>query len=134
MKGVLVDSNVILDVFLNDLKWADWSQAKLEEYSDHTSLYINSIIYSEISIGFKLIEDLESGISKVGCRLLDIPKEALFLAGKAFIKYKKREGVKRTPLPDFFIGAQAAVLNLDLLTRDVSRYKTYFPTVKLITP
>lgn len=134
MKGILVDSNVILDVFLNDLKWANWSQTKLEEYSDQTALYINSIIYSEISIGFKLIEDLESALSKVGCQLLDIPKEALFLAGKAFMKYKKREGLKRIPLPDFFIGAQAAVLNLELLTRDVSRYQTYFPTVKLIGP
>lgn len=134
MKGVLVDSNVILDVFLNDLKWADWSESKLEEYSDHTSLYINSIIYSEISIGFKFIEDLESAIGKAGFQLLEIPKEALFLAGKVHIKYKRRKGVKRTPLPDFFIGAQAAVLNLDLLTRDVSRYQSYFPTVKLIAP
>jgi predicted nucleic acid-binding protein len=134
MKGVLVDSNVILDVFLNDLKWGDWSESKLEQYSDHTSLYINSIIYSEISIGFKLIEDLESAISKAGFQLLEIPKEALFLAGKAYIKYKRKKGVKRTPLPDFFIGAQAAVLNLDLLTRDVSRYQSYFPTVKLISP
>jgi predicted nucleic acid-binding protein len=134
MKGVLVDSNVILDVFLNDLKWADWSESKLEEYSDHTSLYINSIIYSEISIGFELIEDLESAISKAGFQLLEIPKEALFLAGKAYIKYKRRKGVKKTPLPDFFIGAQAAVLDLELLTRDVSRYQSYFPTVKLITP
>ena len=134
MKGVLVDSNVILDVFLNDLKWADWSEGKLEEYSDHTSLYINSIIYSEISIGFNFIEDLESAISKAGFQLLEIPKEALFLAGKAFIKYKRREGIKKTPLPDFFIGAQAAVLGLDLLTRDVARYQTYFPTVRLITP
>ena len=134
MKGVLVDSNVILDVFLNDVKWADWSESKLEEYSDHASLYINSIIYSEISIGFKLIEDLESAINKAGFQLLEIPKEALFLAGKAYIKYKRREGIKSTPLPDFFIGAQAAVLNLDLLTRDVSRYQTYFPTVKLIAP
>jgi predicted nucleic acid-binding protein len=134
MKGVLVDSNVILDVFLNDLKWADWSESKLEECSDHASLYINSIIYSEISIGFKLIEGLESAISKAGFQLLEIPKEALFLAGKAYIKYKRREGVKSTPLPDFFIGAQAAVLNLDLLTRDISRYQTYFPTVKLIAP
>lgn len=134
MKGVLVDSNVILDVFLNDLKWADWSEGKLEEYSDHTSLYINSIIYSEISIGFNFIEDLESAISKAGFQLLEIPKEALFLAGKAFIKYKRREGVKKTPLPDFFIGAQAAVLGLDLLTRDVARYQTYFPTVRLIKP
>jgi predicted nucleic acid-binding protein len=134
MKGVLVDSNVILDVFLNDLKWADWSEGKLEEYSDRTSLYINSIIYSEISTGFNFIEDLESAISKAGFQLLEIPKEALFLAGKAFIKYKRREGIKKTPLPDFFIGAQAAVLGLDLLTRDVARYQTYFPTVRLIKP
>jgi predicted nucleic acid-binding protein len=134
MKGVLVDSNVILDVFLNDLKWADWSESKLEEYSEHSSLYINSIIYSEISIGFNLIEDLESAIIKAGFQFLEIPKEALFLAGKAYIKYKKRKGVKTTPLPDFFIGAQAAVLDLDLLTRDVSRYQTYFPTLKLIAP
>jgi predicted nucleic acid-binding protein len=134
MKGVLVDSNVILDVFLNDLKWADWSESKLVEYSEHTSLYINAIIYSEISIGFELIEDLESALGKAGFQLLEIPKEALFLAGKAYIEYKRRTGVKRTPLPDFFIGAQAAVLNLPLLTRDVSRYKSYFPTVELIAP
>lgn len=134
MKGVLVDSNVILDVFLNDLKWADWSELKLEECSDHTSLYINSIIYSEISIGFELIEDLEFAITKAGFQLLEIPKEALFLAGKAYRKYKRRKGVKSTPLPDFFIGAQAAVLDLELLTRDVSRYQSYFPTVKLIAP
>ena len=134
MKGVLVDSNIILDVFLNDLKWADWSESKLEEYSVQTSLYINSIIYSEISIGFELIEDLESAISKAGFQLLEIPKEALFLAGKTYVKYKRRKGVKRTPLPDFFIGAQAAVLDLELLTRDVSRYESYFPTVKLIAP
>lgn len=134
MKGVLVDSNIILDVFLNDLKWADWSESKLEEYCVQTSLYINSIIYSEISIGFELIEDLESAISKAGFQLLELPKEALFLAGKAYIKYRRRKGVKRTPLPDFFIGAQAAVLNLELLTRDISRYQSYFPTVKLIAP
>ena len=134
MKGILVDSNVILDVFLNDLKWADWSESKLEEYSHQASLYINSIIYSEISIGFERIEDLESAISKAGFQLLEIPKEALFLAGKAYIKYKRRKGVKRTPLPDFFIGAQSAVSNLELLTRDVSRYQSYFPTVNLIAP
>jgi predicted nucleic acid-binding protein len=134
MKGILVDSNIILDVFLNDLKWADWSESKLEEYSVQTSLYINSIIYSEISIGFELIEDLESAISRAGLQLLEIPKEALFLAGKVYVKYKRRKGVKRTPLPDFFIGAQAAVLDLELLTRDVSRYQSYFPTVKLIAP
>jgi len=134
MKGVLVDSNIVLDVFLNDPKWADWSESKLDEYDQLTILYINSIVYSEISIGFKRIEDLESAIAKAGLQMLEIPKEALFLAGKAYLKYKKRKGTKRTPLPDFFIGAQAAVQNLDLITRDVSRYQSYFPTVKLITP
>ncbi len=134
MKGVFVDSNIVLDVFLNDPKWADWSESKLDEYDQLGILYINSIVYSEISIGFKRIEDLESAIAKAGLQMLEIPKEALFLAGKAYLKYKKRKGTKRTPLPDFFIGAQAAVQNLDLITRDVSRYQSYFPTVKLITP
>ena len=134
MKGVIVDSNVILDVFLDDLNWADWSESKLEKYSYSSLLYINSIIYSEISIGFKLIEELETAVGKAGLQLLEIPKEALFLAGKVFLEYKRRKGIKKTPLPDFFIGAQAAVLHLDLLTRDVSRYQSYFPTVKLITP
>jgi predicted nucleic acid-binding protein len=134
MKGVLVDSNIVLDVFLNDPKWADWSESKLDEYDKFGILYINSIVYSEISIGFERIEDLESAIAKAGFQMLEIPKEALFLAGKAFLKYKKRKGTKRTPLPDFFIGAQAAILNLDLITRDISRYQRYFPTVKLINP
>jgi len=134
MKGVLVDSNIILDVFLNDPNWADRSESMLEEYAQNSLLYINSISYSEISIGFELIEDLESAVAKAGFQMLEIPKEALFLAGKAYLSYKKRKGAKRTPLPDFFIGAQAAVLNLDLITRDVSRYRAYFPTLKLITP
>lgn len=134
MKGVLVDSNVILDVFLNDPDWADWSEATLEKYFHHAALYINSIIYSEISIGFELIEDLESAVARAGFQMLEIPKEALFLAGKACLKYKRRKGVQRTPLPDFYIGAQAAVLNLGLITRDISRYRSYFQTVKLITP
>ncbi len=134
MKRIVVDSNVILDVFLNDPRWADWSEEKMEECGYHSVLCINTIIYSEISIGFSLIENLESAISKAGFQMLEIPKEALFLAGKAYLKYKRRKGVKNTPLPDFFIGAQAAVLNCDLLTRDVSRYRSYFPTVNLITP
>ncbi len=134
MKGVLVDSNIVLDVFLNDPKWADWSELKLDEYDQLGILYINSIVYSEISIGFDRIEDLESAIARAGFQMLEITKEALFLAGKAYHKYKKRKGTKRTPLPDFFIGAQAAVQNLDLITRDISKYQSYFPTVKLITP
>jgi hypothetical protein len=134
MKGVLVDSNIILDVFLNDPTWADWSEITLEKYSRQATLYINSIIYSEVSISFIHIEDLEAAIAKAGFQMLEIPKEALFLAGKVYLKYKKRKGVKRTPLPDFFIGAQASVLDIDLITRDISRYRTYFPKVTLITP
>ena len=97
MNGVLVDSNVILDVFLNDPNWADWSETTLEKYFHHTSLYINSIVYSEISIGFELIEDLEFAITKAGVQMFEIPKEALFLAGKVYLKYKRRKGVKKTP-------------------------------------
>ena len=85
-------------------------------------------------LAYHIIEELEIAVGKAGLQLLEIPKEALFLAGKAFLKYKRKKGMKKTPLPDFYIGAQAAVLNLDLLTRDVSRYQSYFPTVKLIAP
>jgi predicted nucleic acid-binding protein len=133
-KGVLVDSNIILDVFTDDPNWADWSESMLEEYSNVSTLYINFIVYSEISIGFNRIEDLESAIIGAGFQMLDFPKEALFLAGKAFLKYKKKRGARSSPLPDFFIGAQAAVLNIALITRDVSRYRSYFPTVNLISP
>ncbi|MBN1471220.1 MAG: type II toxin-antitoxin system VapC family toxin [Syntrophaceae bacterium] len=134
MKGLLVDSNIILDVFLDDPIWAEWSETALSEYAIHTPLYINQIIYSEISIGFKRIEELEMAISKSGFRMLEIPKESLFLAGKVFLKYRKSKGVKMSPLPDFFIGAQAAVLDLELITRDKNRYQTYFPTIKIISP
>ena len=134
MKGLLVDSNVILDLFLDDPNWADWSESVLANYGDHATLYINAIIYTEVSIGFEKIEELESAISKAGFQLLEIPKEALFLAGKAYLKYRKGKGIKKSPLPDFYIGAQAAVLDLDLITRDEGRYRTYFPTVRMICP
>ncbi len=134
MKGVLVDSNVILDIFLNDPDWADWAESILGEYSVTSTLNVNPIVYSEVSIGFECIEDLELAINKGGFQLLGFPKEALFLAGKAFLKYRRAKGVKRPPLPDFYVGAQAAVLGMDLITRDTSRYRTYFPTVKLISP
>ncbi len=134
MKGVLVDSNIILDVLLDDPSWADWSESILDKHSNSGTLYINPVIYSEISIGFARIEDLESVVTRAGFQMLDIPKEALFLAGKAFLNYRKRKGLRRSPLPDFFIGAQAAVLGLKLITRDVARYRSYFPTVRLITP
>jgi predicted nucleic acid-binding protein len=134
MKGVLVDSNVILDVFLNDPNWADWSQGVLEELSAANRLFINAMIYAEVSIGFERIEELESALRRAGFILLDIPKEALFLAGKVFLRYKKRQGKRRFPLPDFFIGAQAAVMELTLLTRDARRYRSYFPSLRLISP
>lgn len=134
MKGVLIDSNVILDIFEDDQKWAEWSESTLNHYSLSHALYINSIIYSEVSIGFKQIEELEKAIVGCGFQMLQMPKEALFLAGKVFLKYRKQKGGKLSPLPDFFIGAHAAVLGLELITRAVSRYRTYFPTVHLITP
>lgn len=134
MHGLLVDSNILLDVFLDDPQWADWSETALATYSIDTTLYINPIVYTEVSIGFDRIEDLETAILKAGFKMLDIPKEALFLAGKAFLNYRRRKGAKKSPLPDFYIGAHAAVLGIDLITRDTNRYKSYFPTVKLISP
>ena len=134
MRGVLVDSNIILDVFVDDPEWADWSEAKLAEFSSKTNLYINPVVYSEVSIGFKRIEELESALNRGGFQMLEIPKEALFLAGKAYLKFRKSRGSERSPLPDFYIGAQAAILSMDLITRDEKRYRTYFPTVKLISP
>ena len=134
MTKVLVDSNIILDLFLDDPKWAKWSETTLENQARHSTLCINPIIYTEISIGFKRIEDLEKAVFKACFQILEIPKEALFLAGKVFLMYRRRGGVKLSPLPDFYIGAQVAVLNLDLITRDISRYRSYFPAVNLISP
>ncbi len=134
MRGILVDSNIILDVFLDDPNWAEWSESKLEKFSSIAKLFINPVIYSEVSVGFKRIEELELALGRAGFQMLEIPKEALFLAGKVFLKYRKNRGTKRSPLPDFYIGAQAAIFEMGLLTRDVPRYRTYFPTVKLIGP
>jgi len=134
MSGILVDSNIILDIFEEDPIWIEWSISSLERYSYTEDLYINPVIYSEVSICFNRIEELETALSGCGFKTQQIPKESLFLAGKAFLKYKRLKGLKRSPLPDFFIGAHAAVNKLKLITRDVNRYKTYFPTVKLICP
>jgi len=134
MKGLLVDSNVILDLFLNDPHWADWSESVLAEHSACAILHINPIVYTEVSIGFERIEDLELALHEGGFKMLEIPKEALFLAGKVYLKYKRSGGAKGSPLPDFYIGAHAAVLGMDLITRDTGRYRTYFPTVKLVCP
>jgi len=134
MRGILVDSNIILDVFLDDPNWAEWSESKLIKFSSISKLFINSVIYSEISVGFKRIEELESALTHSDFQMLEISREALFLAGKVFLKYRKNRGTKISPLPDFYIGAQAAIFEMDLLTRDVTRYRTYFPTVRLISP
>ena len=134
MRKVLVDSNIILDVFLDDPNWAEWSESQLEKFSLITKLFINPVVYSEVSIGFKRIEELEIALNQAGFQMLEMPKEALFLAGKAFSKYRRKKGTKRSPLPDFYIGAQAAVFGMNLITRDPSRYRTYFPTVHIISP
>ena len=134
MKTTLVDSNVLLDIATNDPTWFDWSSQALESAANESPLAINAIIYAEVSIGFQRIEDLESAIPSTLFRRDALPFEAAFLAGKAFLQYRRRGGGRATPLPDFYIGAHAAVAGFRLLTRDPKRYQTYFPSVELIAP
>lgn len=134
MSMILVDTNVLLDLVLEDPKWGDWSLEKLETASLNDRLVINPIIYAELSIAFARIEELEAVLSEASLPIESIPREALFLAGKAFLGYRKRRGSKQGVLPDFFIGAHAAVTSSSILTRDVGRYRSYFPNVPLIAP
>jgi len=134
MRGVLVDSNVLLDVLTEDAVWYEWSSSALERCASESTLYVNPIIYAEVSIGFDRIEDLEAALPDEMFRRLPLPLEAAFLAGKAFVRYRRRGGTRTSTLPDFFIGAHAAVSGLRLLTRDGQRYKTYFPTVGFVSP
>ncbi len=134
MNTVLVDSNVLLDVFTRDAVWYTWSSTSLEQLSQDYLVAINPIIYAEISGRFSSIELLESSLPQGYFTKLDLPYEAAFLAGKAFRQYKKRGGQKTSPLSDFFIGAHAAISKMPLMTRDPSHYNAYFPTVELITP
>jgi len=129
-----VDSNVLLDVLTNDPVWSAWSAARLEECASEGALYINPLIYAEVSIGFDRIEQVETALPEASFRRLPLPSEAAFLAGKAFVRYRQQGGARASTLPDFFIGAHAAVADLRLLTRDASRYRTYFPTVRIIAP
>jgi hypothetical protein len=131
---VLVDTNVILDVVGDDPTWGDWSQAQLDTISLQESLCINPVIYAELSIAFAKIEELEAALRVAEIRVDSIPREALFLAGKAFLAYRRNRGSKSGVLPDFFVGAHAAVMELPLLTRDSTRIASYFPTVRLIAP
>ena len=133
-RDVLVDSNVLLDLLEEDPIWYAWSSSKLQLAADSAKLIINPIIYSEVSIGFQRIEELEVALSPEIFARRPIPWEAAFLAGKCFLRYRKLGGSRRSPLPDFFIGAHAAVEGLTLLTRDAARYRTYFPSLSLIAP
>ena len=132
--GTLVDSNVLLDILTEDPIWEEWSADALADAAEAGPLYINPIVYSEVSIRFTTIEALDEALPPADYRREPLPWPAAFLAGKAFVDYRRNKGTKSTTLPDFFIGAHAAIAGLSLLTRDVGRYRTYFPTVALITP
>lgn len=134
MSGVLVDANVILDVATEDPQWSDWSASMLAECADSGILIINPIIYAEVSVGFDRIEELDEALPADAFRRDPLPWEAAFLAGKCFLAYRRRGGTRRSPLPDFYIGAHAAVKGLPLLTRDPKRYRTYFPHLTLLAP
>ena len=132
--ATLVDSCVLLDILTDDPAWARWSGDALARASDEGGLVINPIIYAEVSAGFDKIEDLDDALPATDFTREPLPYEAGFLAGKAFLAYRRRGGQERSPLPDFYIGAHAAVGGLRLLTRDTARYRTSFPTVQLIGP
>ena len=124
---LLVDTNVLIDVLEDDPEWADWSIAQLRAQSKVHPLTINPIIYAELSLTFSKVEVLDKTIENLGLTVLELPRPALFLAGKAFVQYRRHGGKANNVLADFFIGAHAAVLGCPLLTRDVRRYQTYFP-------
>lgn len=133
MITTLVDSNVLFDFLSEDEEWFDWSSTMLEQSSNAGSVAINQVIYAEVSVRYKTIEELEEELGDYFLRA-SLPWEAAFLAGKAFAQYKKRTGTKRSPLPDFYIGAHAAVAGMTLLTRDPRRYRAYFPKLRLVSP
>jgi predicted nucleic acid-binding protein len=131
---VIVDSNVLFDVVTDDPTWGAWSSGSLEQAADEAILVINALIYAEVAIGFASIEALEEALPPDLYRRERLPYEAAFLAGKAFLRYREAGGLRRSPLPDFYIGAHAAIAGYRLLTRDQTRYRTYFPTLELIAP
>lgn len=131
---LLVDTNVLVDVLQDDPQWANWSIGQLRAQASIHALAINPVIYAEISLSFSTLEALDSAVSTLALELHEISKPALFLAAKAFAQYRRRGGNKLQVLPDFFIGAQAAAEGWPLLTRDASRFRTYFPTLEVIAP
>ncbi len=134
MAGVLVDSNVILDIVTEDADWLDWSADALERSAESARLVINPIIYAEVAIGFATIEELEEAVPADFFTREPLPWDAAFLAGQAFLRYRRRGGARVHPLPDFYIGAHAAIAGYTLLTRDPRRYRTYFPKLRLAAP
>jgi predicted nucleic acid-binding protein len=134
MTAILVDSNVILDIFTEDSNWSDWSSTTLAEAAESTRLVINPIIYSEVSIRFSRIEDLDVALPSDRFIREPIPFAAAFLAGKVFVEDRRRGGPRPSSLPDFFIGAHASVAGYRLLTRDADRFRSHFPRLGLITP
>ena len=130
----LVDTNVLLDLVTNDPDWSEWSLARLEEAALAGPILINDIVYAETSIRYDRIEDLDAMLSQALIEIAATPRSALFLAGKAFRRYRMAGGTRTGVLPDFFIGAHAAVEGWPLLTRDAGRYRRYFPKVRLIAP
>jgi predicted nucleic acid-binding protein len=131
---ILVDSCIIIDLANPNSAWFEWSATMLEKLDQNNSMVINPIIYAECSVAYQSIEEVEALFECLGFAIKPIPKEALFLAGKAFLQYKKRKGSKANVLPDFFIGAHAAVSGYGLVTRDQGRFDTYFPSIGLIMP
>ncbi len=134
MSAVLVDANVLLDVMTQDAQWSGWSAKALMHAADRHRLVINPVIYAEVSIRYSRIEDLDAALPRTMFDREPLPYEAAFLAGKAFLAYRRRGGTKRSPLPDFFIGAHAAVCGYRLMTRDATRYRTYYPKLSLMAP
>jgi predicted nucleic acid-binding protein len=133
-RGVLVDSNVLLDIATNDPNWSTWSGRALAECAEHAMLVINPIIYAEVSIRYTTIEALDAALLPNLYHREPLPWEAGFLAGKCFLQYRRRGGGRTSPLPDFYIGAHAAIGNLALLTRDAARYHSYFPKLEILAP
>ena len=130
----LVDTNVLFDLVTNDPIWADWSFRQLETHGLGNRLVVNPVVYAELSVGFDRIDRVDAFLGEAGIQMIEIPRAALFLAGKAFQDYRARGGTKTGVLSDFFIGAHAVVAGLDLLTRDARRYRSYFLKIVLITP
>jgi len=130
----LVDSNVLLDILTEDPEWLAWSSDALEHRAERSVLVINPLIYAEVSVRFSRIEDLDEALSASALRRDPLPWQAGFLAGKCFLDYRRRGGSRRSPLPDFYIGAHAAISNMTLLTRDDSLYQSYFPSLNVVSP